>query len=141
MLFATLHITSDSVHVLPEVLSSASAQWEFTDDHEYRKERRERLHKRLGTIPPPVPRYHWKLCSDGMVVAPDPLPHIKWLLSLFEPNVKLYQLNELGFDYWLAFCWSGNGSGGGPSINEELSNLLNSHKTRLDIGFYYEDAS
>lgn len=140
MLFATLHVTSDNLHVLPEELSPARARWEFTDDQEYRKERRERLHARLGTVPPTVPRYHWKLCSDGKVDAPDPLHHIKWLLSLFTPSVKLYQLSELGFDYWFAFCWSGNGSGGGPSIDRELSKLLNAHRARLDIGFYYEEA-
>ncbi|WP_454739667.1 hypothetical protein [Cupriavidus necator] len=143
MIFATLHITSHDVSQLPKNLflgEVANDRWSLIEDDWPRKTRRE-LHRRLGLGAPAVPRYRWTLCSVGVVEDFNPLGHVQWLLSALSPGVKLHQLTELGFDYWLAFACSGNGTGGGASLTEELAQLLVLHSARLDIGFYWTEHS
>lgn len=140
MRFATLHITSDDEPDLPVFLNSRVA-WTFSDDHEGRKGRRERLHASFGRVgaTSSVPRFHWRLSSDGMTSDADPWVHIAYLMSCLQDPTRIRELRELGFEYWISFCWSGNGTGGGPTIQYELAHFLAEHQARLDIGFYHED--
>lgn len=143
MLFATLHITSNDSARLPEFLNfkKLDVEWNLVDDHSGRKARREQMHARLGTVAPGnIARFHWSLCSDGQVEDESPEAHISWVMSCFNENVNLGKLRELGFEFWFAYCWSGGGSGAGPSIRPELAKFLAHQEARLDIGFYAFDA-
>ena len=85
-----------------------------------------------------LPRYCWTLSSDNEVAGSDLYEHICWLLAHFECGVVLRDSHRYGIKCELSFYWGGGGTGGGPTISPELSELLQRHQIALDIGFYYE---
>lgn len=88
-----------------------------------------------------LPRYVWTLSSLEEIDDSewDLFIHISWLLSTLNQGVSLSAIQKNGIECELSFFWGGNGTGGGPTIPPRLSELLNFHKIKLDIRFYYED--
>ncbi len=84
-----------------------------------------------------LPRYQWTLNSlEKINVAEiDIYKHIYWLLSQMKES--FFDSERKNIECSLSFFWSSRGTGGGPVITPELSELLFQKKIKLDIGFYF----
>ena len=142
--FCTFHIWSDSQSALSENLLNlqAESEFDFVDNHSIdRQFRRARFRKKLGLDDAPIPRYHWKLCSNGFVEADDLHLHLQWVLGHIQANTPLSQLLGEEFTYWVSVFWGGNGTGGGPLIDMQITDLLAYHRLEMGVSFYLETES
>jgi hypothetical protein len=108
--------------------------------------RAERWRSRVGTrfiIRNDLPRYNWILSSQESLGTDnfDVYTHASWLLSQLKADILISELVMQGMECGLSFYWEGSGTGGGPVITPQLSELLYKHQINLDIGFYYERQS
>ena len=139
--FCTLHIRSNVHGVLPDgfLLSRKKAKVEFLDHASPEvRERRMRLRGKLGLEEVALPRYHWRLSSDGSVASDDIHEHLLWILDRVKSDLPLYQSLGNDFEYWFSIFWQGNGTGGGPLITLPTSELLVRHKAEMGVAFYVE---
>jgi hypothetical protein len=100
--------------------------------------RRERVRNKLGLENVPLPRYHWRLSSDGFLDSDDVYEHLLWIFERIRSGYPLYQLLGDDFECWLSVFWRGNGTGGGPLITMQIAKLLTRHRVEMGIAFYVE---
>ena len=101
---------------------------------------RERVRKKLGLEIVSIPRYHWRLSSDGFVDGDDIYDHFKWIFGLIQPGRPLFQQLGQDFQYGMSVFWSGNGTGGGPLLTLEVAELLVFHRMDIGVCFYLDEA-
>lgn len=138
-IFCTLHIRSNLHAALPcGFLRSANAiNPEFVDnDSPDVRARRERVRKKLGLEDISLPRYHWRLSSDGFVDSDDIYDHLAWIFELIHPGRPLFQQLGQEFEFWISVFWEGNGTGGGPLFTLRVAELLVFHRVEMGVGFY-----
>ena len=142
--YCTLFLRSDqkdapAVVLLPRAMEAL----EFEDNHSPESLARAARLRTVGFITrSDLPRYSWTLDTQSEVGTEetDLFVHVSWLMSQLRPKVLLGDLAKVGIEPLLSFFWSGNGTGGGPFIQPELSELLGRHRIGFNIGFYYAEA-
>lgn len=137
--FCLLEIQSRSAPKLPDgiFLRRAMNEMEFVDNQSpARQEQRRRLAAKGALINPRVARYWWTLSSQGFVADSDLSAHLIWLMKCVKPGVVLTELAKSGFRCALSASWSGNGTGGGPTITPEAAEMMALHSLPLTVSFY-----
>lgn len=97
---------------------------------------RARVSKKLGSHLPALPRYYWRISSEGYVAGDDLEDHLEWIFRLLPSSNHLCDLLGGDFEYWISTFWVGNGTGGGMRVGVRMADLLSRHKTTLGVGFY-----
>jgi hypothetical protein len=139
--FCTLHIRSDVHAELPGgfLLSRKRTKIDFVDNSSPEmRERRSRVRSKLGLKDVAIPRYHWRLSSEGAVTSDDIHEHLLWILGRISSELSMNQSLGSGFEYWFSVFWQGNGTGGGPLITLQTAELLVRHKAEMAVSFYVE---
>lgn len=139
--FCTLHIRSDQHAQLPEgfVRSRKRIKFEFVDQLAPDvSERRIRVRRKLGLDDVAVPRYHWRLSTEGFLESDDIHQHLLWIFDRIKSDVPLIESLGSSFDYWVSIFWQGNGTGGGPLITLQTTDLLAHHRAEMGVAFYAE---
>ena len=137
----TLHIRSNVYAELPSgfLRPRKKAKFVFVDNLSPEMlERRGRVRRRLGLDDVAIPRYHWRLSSDGLVSGDDLHKHLQWLLGHIQSEHAINDLLGASFAYWFAASWTGNGTGGGPLISLASAELLVRHRAEMGVAFYLE---
>ena len=80
-------------------------------------------------------RYSWTLSSNGFVEGWTVIDHIRWLLKSVKTGVNLSDFSKDGSVSGLHFYWEGNGTGGGPTVDQQVAALIIRHKLDLSFGF------
>lgn len=138
--YCLLYIKTNEIISRSEIGKSKRQIFEIIDrDSPAERASAERLKKHGITRERPF-RYYWTLSSKNFVLGPEPIDHVRWLLGNLGPKFNLSSLKIKGADYGFSFYWEGSGTGGGPLITPELSELLLLHKASISFGFYYSPA-
>jgi hypothetical protein len=140
-IFCTLHIRSNVCGELPTgfLRTRKKMKLELVDHASPEvRERRVRARSKLGLEDVPLPRFHWRLSSDGFVSSEDIHEHLTWIFDRIQSDRPLSQSLGDNFEYWFSVFWQGNGTGGGPLITLQTSELLVRHKAEMGVAFYVE---
>lgn len=139
--FCTLHIRSNVSAALPDgfVLARKTTKVEFVDHASPEvRERRMRVRSKLSLEDVALPRYHWWLSSESFVNSDDIHEHLLWVFDRVKSDLPLSQSLGSDFEYWFSVFWQGNGTGGGPLITLQTSDLLVRHRAEMGVAFYVE---
>lgn len=136
--YCDFYISSNKNDAVYEVFSSKTKRdFNFIDNL---SENRIKMKKRLrhaGLSEFPSLRYRWITSSNGNVDGPEVIEHIKSITSDFLIDVDFKKIKKEGGEFGFSFYWEGRGTGGGPVINPELSEILAYYGITLEFGFNY----
>ena len=141
--FCTLHIRSNVLGALPKELFRTRKKMNlvFIDQASTEvQERRGRVRRQLGLPEAAIPRYHWRLSSEGFVTNDEVHDHLEWIFGCMQPGKLLGQVLGSDFEYWFSIFWQGNGTGGGPLITVQTAELIVRHNANLGIAFYVDSS-
>ena len=138
--YCLLFFRSDNATALSAVIKPAFAEkFEMDDRESPRVVKRMATLKSKGIVFRMPQRYYWTLSSSGFVESCNVIDHVKWLLKSVKPDTTLANFPRDGSVSGLHFYWEGNGTGGGPTVDQKVAKLLIRHRLDLSFGFNFAD--
>jgi hypothetical protein len=130
--YCTLVISSSEKSVLP---GNAFTK-KFREVVEFRDIEERKRQKGVRAIAAHVDRYWWILNTNGKVDSDRLIDHVEHFLRFRKGTSTLGALWDLGYKIKLSVFWEGFGTGGGPTIDLDLIELLHKERLPIQVGFY-----